>query len=163
MPVSFVAMTRTNSPSAPRRAIALLLLAVALTACGDPPEDPADAAAATTVVEQFVGRLVYVPLDASAEPLREAIRTQYSAYVTNILLSSWLAEPYSAPGRESTTTWVDRFQSTATQRLRPGAYEVSGELLYVVTVGEEPVLREAVTAVVVQGQDDVWRISEWRE
>lgn len=157
----------TTATKPASRCVAFLFLLLANVACGgddaDDPGDPAEARAAAAVVEQFGGRLVYVSLLAPGAQLQESIRAQYEPYVTNLLMSAWLTDPYSAPGREASSPWPDRVEVSGARRIRRGEYEVRGDVVYVTSIGEEGLLREPVAAVVVQGQDDAWRITEWRE
>ena len=141
----------------------ILVAAVGATACSSEEDRAADQAAATRVVEQFGTRLAHVSLLAPPDELRDRIRDTYGPYVTTLQLGAWLADPSTAPGRETSSPWPARIEIRAAERLGSTAFDVTGEVLYITAVDGEPILREPITARVVRGPDDVWRIAEWSE
>lgn len=128
--------------------------------------DP-DGWAAANVVERFGKRMAGVPLLAPREALLREIRTRYGPLVTPTLLDAWLRDPGSAPGRQASSPWPDRIEVRGVQRTGADIYEVTGDVVYVTSVevarGSGAAAREGVALTVVRGDDDLWRIAEYRE
>ncbi len=148
-----------------RRSRFALALAVGLAAgCGPTEEERAAAPAeAVLVVEQFGDRLKHVSLLAPADSVQDQIREQYGAYLTTLQLGGWLSDPASAPGRETSSPWPDRIEVRDAQPIGRTAFDVTGDIVYVTSVEGDVMLRTPVTARVVRGPDDIWRISEWTQ
>lgn len=129
----------------------------------DPGAEPA-ARAAAAVVDRFGDRLARVSLQAPADELRERIRAEYGPLVTPALLDSWLHDPSSAPGRVVSSPWPDRIEVRDVRRLRTGAYEVVGDVVYVTSVEVArggAAHRDRVVLMVVHGRDGRWRIADY--
>lgn len=157
-----------------RRQTALLAGALLLAGACEEPRSQAevsaaaatDSAAVTAVVHRFGGRLAHVSLLAPRDQLSGRIRSEYGPSVTLLLLSAWLSDPSTAPGREASSPWPDRIEVREARRVRVGQYRVEGDVVYVTSVAADSsdvALRQPVTIGVVQGDDGQWRITEWAD
>jgi hypothetical protein len=125
---------------------AAVLLAVVLLA-GFLLISPTGDVAARTVSADFVSQLKNVPLTAETEDIRAAIERYYKPYVTEELLNQWLADPQSAPGRETSSPWPDRI--FIKQVVPQGeTYVINADVLYMTSV-EEATSEEDASGVVV--------------
>lgn len=154
------------------RAALLALALPALPACEtrSPDEVSAaavqDSAAVVTVVQRFGERLAYVSLLAPPDQRSERIRTEYGPWVTMLLLSAWLTDPTSAPGRETSSPWPARIDVREVRPEGSRQYRVLGDVVYVTSVDADSAdvaLREPVTIGLIRGDDGSWRITQWEE
>ena len=110
------------------------------------------------------GQLASVSLLAPPDVLSREMRAQYSGYVTESLLESWLQQPYAAPGRRVSSPWPARIDVTDVQIMEDGGYEVIGDVVYLTS--EElarggSASRESVAVTVVRGGNG-FRIAGWQ-
>jgi hypothetical protein len=112
------------------------------------------------LVTEFGERLKNVSLTAA--DAADQIRSEYSAFVSEDLLSQWAEDPQSAPGRLTSSPWPERI---AVQRTRKESnqYIVEGEVIYlssqdIVQGGASS--RQPVTLLVEQ-ENDTWRITSY--
>lgn len=128
--------------------------------------DGARQIAAENAVREFGSQLQNVPLAGDAASVREAIETYYSGYVTENLLSSWLDEPSSAPGRETSSPWPARIDVTSSAAQGSG-YVVQGNV--VLLTSEEVTSEENDNAglipviILVIDQEGEWKIAAYEE
>jgi hypothetical protein len=144
---------------------AAVLLAVVLLA-GFLLISPTGDVAARTVSADFVSQLKNVPLTAETEDIRAAIERYYKPYVTEELLNQWLADPQSAPGRETSSPWPDRI--FIKQVVPQGeTYVINADVLYMTSVEEATSEEDASGVVVVTiflvPTNDGWRIAAYHE
>lgn len=127
--------------------------------------NPFRQAAVEKLVTEFGEQLQKVPLTAEdPEITRQAIRDNYSAYVTPELLEQWLADPEHAPGRLTSSPWPDRIAvSTFTEQ--GSGYVVEGSVIYVTSVEVENGGAADETAVLIQviSRDGEWLIAAYQE
>jgi len=83
------------------------------------------------LVEDFGSTLKNVSLLAPRDLVIEAIEANYSPYVTDELMQSWLAHPRRAPGRTTSSPWPERIEITEVVRLSEGEFSVKGRILEV--------------------------------
>ncbi|HOG61966.1 MAG TPA: FeoB-associated Cys-rich membrane protein, partial [Sedimentibacter sp.] len=62
------------------------------------------------LVEDFGSTLKNVPLLAPRDEVIQAIKDNYSPYVTDELMQNWIAHPRRAPGRTTSSPWPDRIE-----------------------------------------------------
>jgi hypothetical protein len=145
-----------------------------LAACTDRPSEPiAEAPAVETegscndagvrdVVENLGMRMKDVPLLAPDSVVTAEIREAYESLVTPALLTEWLEEPASAPGRDVSSPWPERIEAGTVEPAGEGVCRVEGEVVYVTSVELAEggaAHREPVTLQVTE--DDGWRISAY--
>ncbi|HVQ24614.1 MAG TPA: hypothetical protein VMV01_05540 [Planctomycetota bacterium] len=123
---------------------------------------PADTVAA--LVGAFGSQLASVSLLAPPDMLSREMRAQYSSYVTQALLESWLQQPGTAPGRQVSSPWPARIDVTGVGASPEGGYDVLGEVVYLTS--EElarggSAAREAVSVHVVREGGGL-RIGSWQ-
>jgi hypothetical protein len=167
---------------APATALAFVLA----FSCGSPSSDPAarDAAAAPAqasgadsgrnvayagqatppqvarVVEEFGRRLARVSLQAPRETVQRDLRSAYGELVTDSLLSGWLSDPTTAPGRDVSSPWPDRIEILGVRRVAQETFQVRGEIVYVTSTGLAPgaAEREPVVLDVARDAAGKWSI-----
>ena len=83
------------------------------------------------MVEDFGSTLKNVSLLAPRDLVIEAIEANYSPYVTDELMQSWLAHPRRAPGRTTSSPWPERIEITEVVRLSEGEFSVKGRIVEV--------------------------------
>jgi len=83
------------------------------------------------LVEDFGSTLKNVSLLAPRDLVIEAIEANYSPYVTDELMQSWLAHPRRAPGRTTSSPWPERIEITEVKRLSEGEFSVKGRIVEV--------------------------------
>ena len=83
------------------------------------------------LVEDFGSTLKNVSLLAPRDLVIEAIEANYSPYVTDELMQSWLAHPRRAPGRTTSSPWPERIEITEVVRLSEGEFSVKGRIVEV--------------------------------
>ncbi|HQB63444.1 MAG TPA: FeoB-associated Cys-rich membrane protein [Sedimentibacter sp.] len=83
------------------------------------------------LVEDFGSTLKNVSLLAPRDLVIEAIEANYSPYVTDELMQSWLAHPRRAPGRTTSSPWPERIEITEVERLSEGEFSVKGRIVEV--------------------------------
>lgn len=154
----------------------VLILAVAgATACVDrdaesgsepgtePSAETARACAAPevrTVVETLGERMRLVSLLAPDTLVSRALEDAYAPLVTSSLLTRWLADPASAPGRTVSSPWPERIEIQSVESAGAQACRVEGMVVYVASAANTAsaeVAREPAVFELVQ-QDGAWRI-----
>lgn len=81
------------------------------------------------LVEDFGSSLKNVSLLAPRDLLIEAIKANYSPYVTDELMQSWLVHPRRAPGRTTSSPWPDRIEITEIERLSEDEFSIKGRIV----------------------------------
>jgi hypothetical protein len=116
----------------------------------------------TTVVEAFGEKLQQVSLLAPSEVVRESIEQHYSEYVTPELLSRWLDDPSSAPGRLTSSPWPERIEIVDLEEVADDVYEVQGEVIEVTSVEEsdDNVANRIPITLTVKKVDNQWLIDD---
>ncbi|MDD3751711.1 MAG: peptidase M56, partial [Tissierellia bacterium] len=69
------------------------------------------------LVEDFGRTLKNVSLLAPRDSVIQAINENYSPYVTDELMQSWIANPRRAPGRTTSSPWPERIEINNVERL----------------------------------------------
>jgi hypothetical protein len=145
---------------------AVLIIAALFTLAwyvGPDREKAAADASARATVEAFGRVLKNVPLTGTPEIAREAIEQQYAPYVTPELLSQWLANPQSAPGRLTSSPSPDRI-GIATVTEQGNGRLVSGEVIMITSADPEGASTDTVPFVaMVVPTPDGWRIAAYQE
>lgn len=124
-----------------------------------PSPDPEQAV--RDLVGAFGDALKDVSVIAPEEEARQSIQENYSAYVSPQLLSQWLEDPASAPGRLVSSPWPDRIQIRSVSALSETNYEVKGEIIEVTSAEagtEQPAAKRSVVLQVAQVEGE-WRIT----
>ncbi|MEC1716257.1 hypothetical protein [Schinkia azotoformans] len=86
------------------------------------------------LVEEFGQTLQLVSILAPEDILKEAIKEKYSNFITSSLLSKWLSDPESAPGREVSSPWPDRIEISSIEKSSENTYEVRGKIIEITSV-----------------------------
>jgi hypothetical protein len=137
-------------------------------------EAPAESVPDTTVanieeqqvrdaVNVFAAHLQNVSLTASADVLTTTIQKEYGPFVTPELLTHWIADPTSAPGRLTSSPWPDHIDITSVQKVGSD-YQVAGEVVLMTSnevahggdAGRIPV---QMTMTAIDGQ---WYVSDYQ-
>lgn len=135
---------------AARSLCAALVLLTSLTGCsGETGQAGGDTAATADcfdpgvrqTVERFGERLRQVSLLAPDSLVRSEIQSAYAEFVTPELLSSWTADPASAPGRRVSSPWPERIEVTDVERAAEGGCRVEGEVVYSASADAGPPTR----------------------
>lgn len=93
--------------------------------------DESDQAAVAGLVEDFGSRLQAVSLLAPEDIAKKSLQENYKDLVSVGLLSEWLADPQSAPGRWTSSPWPDRIDILNIDKLSEDKYQVKGEIIIV--------------------------------
>lgn len=158
-------------------ALALIVAAASMPACGERDRESGDAGAqqpvasaractapgVRTVVETLGQRMQLVSLLAPDTIVSRALADEYMPLVTAALLARWQADPASAPGRTVSSPWPARIEIDAVESAGPRTCRVTGAVVYVASAEDTTfaeVAREAVVVEVVE-QDDGWRIADY--
>lgn len=110
-----------------------------------------------TVVAAFGNQMnsVSVLSPSAAEDLKDA----YGPYVAPELLAAWIADPSSAPGRETSSPWPDHIEVSSVAPNEAGVYEVRGAIILKTSTGDagtEPVV------LTVEKRDGSFVITSYR-
>lgn len=83
------------------------------------------------LVASFGENIQQVPLLADEEGVKDAIKTHYTPYLTQDLLTAWIETPEIALGRTVSSPWPDRIEIDSISALSAGVYQVEGRLIEV--------------------------------
>ena len=89
------------------------------------------------LVEDFGSTLKNVSLLAPRDAVIQAIEDNYSPYVTDGLMQSWIAHPRRAPGRTTSSPWPERIEITEVERPSEDEYLVIGRIVEVTSTEAE--------------------------
>ena len=89
------------------------------------------------LVEDFGSTLKNVPLLAPRDEVIQAIKDNYSPYVTDELMQNWIAHPRRAPGRTTSSPWPDRIEINEIERLSEDEYSIKGIIVEVTSTEAE--------------------------
>ena len=89
------------------------------------------------LVEDFGSTLKNVSLLAPRDAVIRAIEDNYSPYLTEELMQSWIAHPRRAPGRTTSSPWPDRIEINEVERLSEDEYSVKGRIVEVTSTEAE--------------------------
>lgn len=89
------------------------------------------------LVEDFGGTLKNVSLLAPRDLVIQAIKENYSPYVTDELLQKWMNSPRSAPGKTTSSPWPQRIEVTEIDRLSDEEYSIKGRIAEVTSTEAE--------------------------
>lgn len=89
------------------------------------------------LVEDFGGTLKNVSLLAPRDLVIQAIKENYSPYVTDELLQKWMNSPRSAPGKTTSSPWPQRIEVTEIDRLSEDEYSIKGRISEVTSTEAE--------------------------
>jgi len=112
--------------------LAVLLIALPISACGAPMSSPAEEQQVTVVVEGFGQKLQMVSLLSPSAA--NDIRTQYANYASPELLDQWASDPSQAPGRLTSSPWPERIEISSITKKSADEYEVLGNIIEVTSV-----------------------------
>lgn len=84
---------------------------------------------ARALVQEFGTKLKNVPLTGEEQAVRDAIRKEYSAFLTPELLASFQGEPHDAPGRLMSSPWPEKIEITKVWPIGQ-AFVVDAEIVY---------------------------------
>ena len=84
-----------------------------------------------SVVTNFGQQMQKVPLLASKEDLSAAMQEAYGPYVDVALISKWIENPQSAPGRTASSPWPARIDVSDVTPHDDGSYTVKGHVVEV--------------------------------
>lgn len=115
---------------------------------------------------EFTEQLQHVSTTADAEEVKAAINQYYAPYITPELLTEWLADPASAPGRDTSSPWPDRlFIKSITEQGK--SFLINADVLYVtskeVESPEDDAAGVMVVTILVVPTDDGYRIAAFEE
>lgn len=65
---------------------------------------------------------------------KKQMRQHYAAYVTEELLSKWMAHPKRAPGRLTSSPWPERIDIAEVKRINAQQYIVNGQIILLTSV-----------------------------
>jgi hypothetical protein len=119
--------------------------------------NPVDEAVAN-VVGDFGAAMQMVPVNASGTSASQAMWNDYHNLVAPQLLSSWMQDPASAPGRSSSSSWPDHIAIGSLEEKGPMAYLVTGDVVMATNGGIAGEYAVTTTVAVVNGN---WMITAW--
>lgn len=126
--------------------VLLLLVCNVLTACsnessrsgmGEAEDETAqitDKEAVILLVEEFGQRLKKVSLVASEQIVKQSIEENYGDLISQSLLTKWLKEPDSVPGRRVSSPWPERIEVEKIEQSAEDEFKVSGEVVEITSV-----------------------------
>lgn len=88
-----------------------------------------DEKAIRTLVQDFGKKLQFVMLSDQADTVRKSMQKNYGEYVSPALLSKWMSDLKSAPGRMITSIWPDRISILSFLKNSMDEYTVNGEII----------------------------------
>lgn len=118
-----------------------------------------------TTVTSFGDHLKNVPLSADEPILTDAIKKEYTPFVTDTLLSSWLQNPESAPGRPTSSPWPQNLEIQSIEKESDTSYKVLGKVIWVTSAdltGNTTPQSQAVTLSVIYTAGS-WRIDSYSQ
>lgn len=118
----------------------------------------ADEAAVRSLMESFGQRLKNVSLLSMTAS--DDIEQNYKGFASGDLINRWKTEPFSAPGRETSSPWPDSIVVQEIHQQNQNAYEVSGKIINMTSSGEAP-SRSFQALVLRIGEDKTWLISNF--
>ena len=130
----------------------------------DAPTAQDEEAAARSVVTEFGTKLKNVSLLADGAIVADAIQREYGPYVDAALLTEWRNDPSLAPGRETSSPWPERIETTRVQYEAGPRYVFEGYIIEVTNegggIGESATeaSRRPIT-VAVERRDGLWKIT----
>jgi len=86
------------------------------------------------------------------------IRDAYGPYVTPELLATWMTDPASVPGRETSSPWPDHIEADRVLMKAPGSYEVTGRVILMTSAGEAGSVPVSLT---VESRDGSYLIARY--
>ena len=89
------------------------------------------------LVEDFGRTLKNVSLLAPRDSVIQAINENYSPYVTDELMQSWIANPRRAPGRTTSSPWSERIEINNVERLSENEYLLKDRIVEVTSTEAE--------------------------
>ncbi len=81
----------------------------------------------------------------------EEIQRAYRPYVTPELLTGWIADPSTAPGRGSSSPWPDHIEVDSVTLREDGSYEVMGRVMLRASDGDAGIIPVALTVASIEG------------
>lgn len=116
-------------------------------------------AAARATADAFGKQLQLVSLLAPADALADSITDAYGPLVAPELLDSWIADPSTAPGRQTSSPWPDHLVITSVEERPDGSYDIAGQVIEMTSAGEE--VSGTPVELRVEAQDGAWRITRF--
>lgn len=89
-----------------------------------------------------------------------AIASAYGPYVSEELLSAWIAEPLSAPGRATASPWPDHLEVDGVVRNEDSTYSVTGRIMLMDSAGDAGSIPVLLTVSDASGR---FLITEYQE
>ncbi|HQK63594.1 MAG TPA: hypothetical protein PLF16_00415 [Candidatus Staskawiczbacteria bacterium] len=118
----------------------------------------AEEAAVRALIESFGKKLKNVSLLSMTAS--DDIEQNYKEFVSPDLLNRWKTEPFSAPGRETSSPWPDGIIIGEIHQQNQNAYEVSGKIINTTSSGAAP-SRSFQATVLRIGENRTWLISNF--
>ena len=122
----------------------------------------ADTKTVTNLVKSFGSKLQNFSLLASKDVIEKEMKKNYGVLVTPKLLSKWIVDPLSAPGRLTSSPWPDRIEVKTVNEISSNEYEVKGEIIEITSVEKVNggyAAKRPVT-LKVKKADNQWLINE---
>ncbi|MDQ1299511.1 MAG: hypothetical protein QG636_179 [Patescibacteria group bacterium] len=111
-----------------------------------------------TTVAQFGNQLNSVsPLSPAAA---EEIRSSYGPYVSPELLSLWMQDPSTAPGRRTSSPWPDHIEVDTVLKNEAGSYDVMGRIILKTSTEDAGIVPVSLTVANVNGSFLITRYEE---
>lgn len=113
-----------------------------------------------TTIAQFGNQLNSVSL--LAPTAAEDIERTYGPFVAPELLASWVANPESAPGRQTSSPWPDHIEVDSVTKNETGNYDVAGRIILKTSTGDAGSVPVSITVSDVGGSFLITRYEEVR-
>lgn len=147
-------------------AIAVLFLALAFVlgaylyqkSMADKTAKATEESAVKSLVESFGQKLKNVYLLSMTAS--DDIEQNYKDFVSDDLINRWKTEPFSAPGRETSSPWPDSIVVEEIRQQNQNAYEVSGKIINMTSSGAAS-SRSFQATVLRIGKNRTWLISNF--
>ncbi len=114
------------------------------------------------LVKDFGRTLKNVSLLAPRDTVIQAIKDNYSPYVTDELMQSWITHPRRAPGRTTSSPWPERIEITEVEKLSEDEYSIKGRIVEVTSAEAESGGAAAFRPVelIIRRTENKWLIDE---
>jgi hypothetical protein len=66
----------------------------------------------------------------------QQIQAEYSPFVSSELITEWVANPTSAPGRLTSSPWPDRIEVSLVALVETGRYVIEGQVIEATSAGD---------------------------
>lgn len=96
--------------------------------------DESEQETVASLVEDFGQKLKNVYLTAPKEIVQKDVEENYGLYISPELLQKWLNDPFTVPGRHTSSPWPDHIEIFSLEKLSDNEYKVKGKIIEITSV-----------------------------